>query len=99
MVHQRLKRRVEIVRFIRKQFTARLVGQGVDVAIWRATELPPARGPNHDSILQSLSHYFGDNAADDTARFVTRLGCRFSGRPIEAIKVAGHTGDNDNPAA
>ena len=99
MVHQRLKCRVEIVRLIRKQFTARLVGQGFDVEIWRATELPHTRGPNHDPILQSLSHFFGDDAADDTARFVNRLGRRFSGRPIEAIKVAGHAGDNDDHAA
>ena len=99
VVHQRLKRGVEILRLIRKQFSTCLVRKVFDVEVRLPAKFAHASGPNHDSVFQPLAHLFRNDAAHHAARFINRLGRGFSGWAIEAIKVARHTGDHDDDAA
>ena len=79
MIHQRLKSRVEIFRFVRQHLAASFVREGLNVDVERVAELTDSRGPNHDAIFDRLVVSLGNDAADDAARFKDRVRGRFAG--------------------
>ena len=99
MVHQRLKGRVEIFRFVFQNLAAGFVCQSLNVEIRRTAEFSHSRGPNHDAVLEPLFAGLRNDAAHDAAGLINRLRGCLAGRTTGTIEVTRDARDCNHHAA
>jgi len=95
VIDQRLKSCVELFRFVREYFTAGFVRQIFQVHVFGIDNFVHASSNNLESIFDPLDYDFGNDGANDGARFVNRGGGCSTGRTIRAIEETRH-GRNNN---